>query len=303
MTCGISRAFSQAGANALAVEVAGSGGFQLQARIEYPDGSSEVIGTGETWRGISCPYLLPGTSLPPEEQKRYGRPVVLFDAAAEPVGWQLPDFDDRSWPACRVGNPPPAELVMSELPPLMEVFYPDFDVRPVSGAVAIPSYPLTPGHPIVVKGDGEFTVHFSRVMAARCGLAVDGCAGAEVYLIWNETASKGGRFNWLKLRDGLQYFESRDYFALGTVRVVVRGATKPVKISEVTADFLSQPVEYRGSFTCSDEALNTLWKSGRWSTQICMITHHLDSPEHQEPISDYGDYLIEDLVNFSTIGH
>jgi hypothetical protein len=44
------------------------------------------------------------------------------------------------------------------------------------------------------------------------------------------------------------------------------------------------------------------WKSGRWSTQICMITHHLDSPEHQEPISDYGDYLIEDLVNFSTMG-
>ena len=169
------------------MEVAGAGGFQLQARIEYPDGSSEVIGTDETWRGIPCPYLLPGTSLPPEEQKRYGRPVVLFDAAAEPVGWQLPNFDDRNWPACRVGSPPGATLVMSELPPLMEAFYPVFDVKPVSGDVTIPSEPLTPGHPIVVKGDGEFIVHFSRVMAGRCGLAVDGCAGAEVYLISNET--------------------------------------------------------------------------------------------------------------------
>jgi hypothetical protein len=33
-----------------------------------------------------------------------------------------------------------------------------------------------------------------------------------------------------------------------------------------------------------------------------MITHHLDSPEHQEPISDYGDYVIADLVNFNTMG-
>ena len=70
----------------------------------------------------------------------------------------------------------------------------------------------------------------------------------------------------------------------------------------MSADFMSQPVEYRGRFTCSDEALNSLWKSGRWSTQICMITHHLDSPQHQEPISDYGDYLIADLVNYYAMG-
>ena len=292
----------QSGINALAVEVAGSGGFQFQARVEYPDGSSEVIGTDETWRGIPCPYLLRSTSLPSDEQRTKPKPMVVFDATAEPVGWQWADFDDRHWPACQVGTPPAETLVMSELPPLMEVFYPDFDVKPVSGDVTIPDKPLTPGHPIAVKGDGEFIVHFSRIMSGRCGLAVDGCAGAEIDLISNETEERLGRLYSLKLRDGLQYFESRDYYALGTLRVVVRHADKPVTIREVTADFLSQPVEYRGSFTCSDEALNTLWKSGRWSTQICMITHHLDSPQHQEPISDYGDYVIEDLVNFSTMG-
>ena len=31
--------------------------------------------------------------------------------------------------------------------------------------------------------------------------------------------------------------------------------------------------------------------------QICLQTHHLDSPNHQEPISDPGDYLIESMVN------
>ena len=294
----------QSGAHALAVEIAGHGGFQLQARIEYPDGSSEVIATDETWRGLPCPYLMPVKSLSPDEQRMKTRPVVLFDATAEPVGWQLPDFDDHTWPACQVESPPDTTLVMSELPPLMEVNYPVFDVKPISGDVTVPREPLTPGHPVVVKGDGEFLVHYSRIMSGRCGLAVNGCAGAEVDLISDETATSGtGRLYAVKLRAGLQYFESRDYYALGTVRIVVRHADQPVEIREVTADHLSQPVEYRGSFACSDEALNSLWKSGRWSTQICMITHHLDSPQHQEPISDYGDYLIEDLVNFYTMGN
>jgi hypothetical protein len=32
--------------------------------------------------------------------------------------------------------------------------------------------------------------------------------------------------------------------------------------------------------------------------QICLQTHHLDSPNHQEPISDPGDYVIESMVNY-----
>jgi hypothetical protein len=168
--------------------------------------------------------------------------------------------------------------------------------------VTVPDQPFTQGNPITVKGDGEFAVNFDKIMSGRCGIAVKGCQGATIYLQSNETNSWGGRTYQIQLRDGLQYFESRDYYALGTINVVVRNATSPIEIADVSADFLSQPVEYRGSFTCSDPALNALWKSGRWSTQICMITHHLDSPQHQEPISDYGDYVIADLVNYNAMG-
>jgi alpha-L-rhamnosidase len=72
---------------------------------------------------------------------------------------------------------------------------------------------------------------------------------------------------------------------------------------DVSAVYAAQPVSYNGSFICSDSTLNERWKSGRWVTQICMITHHLDSPHNQEPICDYGDYLIEDLVNYYTMGN
>ena len=57
-----------------------------------------------------------------------------------------------------------------------------------------------------------------------------------------------------------------------------------------------------GSFSCSDPKLNELWNSSRWLTQICMQTHHLDSPNHQEPICDPGDYLIESHANYYAFG-
>ena len=106
----------------------------------------------------------------------------------------------------------------------------------------------------------------------------------------------------LILRDGVQYFEAPGFGSVGVINVLVSHVTTPVEILDVSADFTSQPVAYQGSFACSDDALNTLWKSCRWSTQICLQTWHLDSPQHQEPISDYGDYLIADRVAFNAFG-
>ncbi|MEI8281989.1 MAG: alpha-L-rhamnosidase C-terminal domain-containing protein, partial [Armatimonadota bacterium] len=59
---------------------------------------------------------------------------------------------------------------------------------------------------------------------------------------------------------------------------------------------------YLGSFECSNPNYNRIWEVCRWVTQICMQTHHLDSPHHQEPISDAGDYLIESLNSFYAFG-
>jgi hypothetical protein len=294
------------GKNAVSAELSGSNKLILELLVEYPDGKKINVVTDASWRGISSRYLL--NKIPSEGyQKLLGakpRPLPFFDAEAEPQGWLQAGYDDSNWPFCRVTEAPKEQLVMSELPPLMEVRYPYFEIMNVQGNVTVPHEPLVPGHPIVVKGDGQFSVHFDKIMAGRCGIKVKGSKGAEILLLSNETGAIGGsRAYQIALRDGVQTFESRDYYALGTITVVVRNATSPVEILDVTADFLSQPVEYRGSFSCNDEELNKLYKSGRWSTQICMITHHLDSPQHQEPISDYGDYLIADLVNYYTMGN
>ena len=295
-------AYFQPGKNALGVELLGCNNLLLEMLIEYPDGKSITINSDDSWKGTSSAYLKTA-EIPAEDLEKIGKKVkVQFDAKAEPVGWLLTGFDDSTWPACKVGGSPADPLVINELPPLMEARYPFFEISHVTGGVTVPEKPLQTGHPIMVKGEGQFSVHFDKIMAGRCGIKVKGCKGARLYLAVNETNEWGGKIYQIELRDGIQFFESRDYSSLGTISVAVRNAAEPVEILDVSADFLSQPVEYKGSFSCSDEALNKLWKSGRWSTQICMITHHLDSPQHQEPISDYGDYLIADLVNYVSMG-
>jgi hypothetical protein len=90
--------------------------------------------------------------------------------------------------------------------------------------------------------------------------------------------------------------------SFSAINITVKNAAAPAIFQDVSANFTSQPVTYRGSFECSDPKLNELWQAERWATQLCMQTHHLDSPHHQEPISDAGDYLIEARVNYSTFG-
>jgi alpha-L-rhamnosidase len=291
--------FFHAGKNVIAVEVF-SGGFLFQAEMAGEKGKTTVV-SDASWRGMSS-GLITWLPISPEDKVAKGE-CLVYDENQEPAGWRAPEFDDAAWPACRVGGAPSETLTLSEIPPCMEAFYPMQKITRVEGAVQVPDQPLRPGHPIVVTGDGGFAVHFDRVMAGRYGFAIKGAKGARIYLSASETDTPGGRIEEAVLRDGLQYFESSGYYSIGTINVAVRNVTAPVEIEEVTADFTSQPVSYAGSFTCSDELLNQIWKDCRWSVQICLQTYHLDSPTHQEPIGDYGDYLIEDLVGYAAFGN
>jgi hypothetical protein len=104
------------------------------------------------------------------------------------------------------------------------------------------------------------------------------------------------------LREGITYYEFPVMDSFSTVNIQVSNVTAPLAIEDVRASFISYPVSYVGSFETSDADLNRLWKASRWATQISMQTHHLDSPHHQEPISDPGDYLIESLENYYAFG-
>jgi len=289
--------FFHTGKNVIAAEVFGGPGLLFEANAE-PSAGNYTIASDPSWRCAPCNYLQ-NAGIPPEDGVPGGA-CPTYDGQQEPVGWQLAGFDDSTWATAQLAGSPQEQLVASEIPPLMEISYPVQKITPLDGNVAIPDAPFVNGHSLIVDHDATFVVHFDRVMAAHWGIAVKGGAGARIYLEANEVNSESGAHTWaVVLRDGIQYFESPDYYSLNNIRVKVRHVTTPVEIMDVSANCRSQPQAYAGSFSCSDQRLNDIWKTCRWTVQINLQTHHLDSPQHQEPISDYGDYLIEDLVSYN----
>ncbi len=307
--------FFRSGTNTMAVLTVPGARFLLESQCSLPGGGSKVVGTDGTWRGTPASFLTvsSGISYGSSGSKRF----QTFDAGKEPVGWSGPHFDDSSWTKVGAGTLSPAstsdapvavrkgELRASELPPCMETLYPVKEVVAVPGGhLDVPAGALTGGKPLEITGDGSVDVIFDRVMSARIGFRIRGGAGAQILFTPSELQGRGKVPAGLLLpREGIQTFETRGFHAVGAVRLEFRNVTKPFEILEVTADWTSQPLSYEGSFECSDPFLNRLWKACRTSVQINFQTHHLDSPTHQEPISDYGDYLIEDLVAYNAFGY
>lgn len=60
------------------------------------------------------------------------------------------------------------------------------------------------------------------------------------------------------------------------VRIDLLDAEIPVVISEAPAVFICRPLEYQGSFRCSDERLNQIWDVGAYTVHLCMQDHVWD---------------------------
>ena len=277
------------------------GSVAFEAEVSMPDGKKQILISDGSWKGAPASFLHT-FAIPVEDQmKKTNCPA--FDGALEAIGWNGSDFNDSAWINCSSTIIQKGTLQPSELPPCMEAYYPVKEVLANYGDIHPEPFSLIQGKSLLVTNNGGIDITFDRVMSGRCGFKIKGGAGARVYYQTGE--NKGGKLTpqgVLLLRNGIQTYETERFSAIGSIHLDFRNVTSPIEVQEVTADWTSQPVAYEGSFSCSDDFLNKLWQVSRTSVQINLQTHHLDSPTHQEPISDYGDYLIEDLVAYNAFG-
>ena len=245
----------------------GKGGFFLEA--------PGLVATDASWQVAACTHWTKKGSW-------------HYDAVAEPSGWRLSGFDSVGWEKAREIADLWQPFVPSEIPARMEVVYPH--LSPVAK-------PEGAGGRLV---DGQaLRIRWDRVLSAYLSFVVKGGTGGVLTIEPNEPNAPGhNRMATATLAGGIQTFELPFMDSFSVVNLSVKDATEPLEILDIRATFVSQPLAYRGSFSCSDPALTRLWSVCRWATQICLQTHHLDSPHHQEPISDPGDYLIASLVNY-----
>ena len=240
----------------------GKPGFLFEARITTANRKEITVKSDSSWKAARADQYPDSTT---------------YNIPKEPKGWHLAGFNASAWPAAAEVANIWEPLVPSEIPPLMEASYP---VMRINGLPANR----------IITSDSRFTVVFDRVLSAYPRLKVKGGKGAQM-----EIRAHGSLL--VTLDGGAQCIELPFMAEVApSYTVTVKHVTEPLEIVDAGATFTSQPVEYKGAFSCSDPKLNELWDVSRWAVQICLQTHHLDSPNHQEPISDPGDYLIEAMV-------
>jgi alpha-L-rhamnosidase len=102
-------------------------------------------------------------------------------------------------------------------------------------------------------------------------------------------------------RPGRQHFQTFDKRAFRYLQLDVRNLRQPIRVGPVSLVFSSYPVEYQGSFECSDTLLNRIWEIGRWTAQLNMEDAYSDSP-WRERAQWWGDVRVEAFVSYYAFG-
>ena len=246
--------------------------FLGQLRIEYADGSIEVIATGPNWKAATGPIreadFLMGES---------------YDARRELTGWDTAGFDAKAWAPVVVG----AEKGMA---PLVQAH---------------------PGPPVVVYGEfkakkitqptpGVYVLDLGRNFAGVARLTVSGKAGQQIQLRFAERLNPDGTIYTTNLRgarcvdtyickgDGVETWQPRFTFH-GFQYVEATGLTEPPKADTVVGLALSSDTPVAGSFACSDPMLNQLHSNIYYTQRSNFIDIPTDCPQRDERLGWTGD--------------
>jgi alpha-L-rhamnosidase len=111
---------------------------------------------------------------------------------------------------------------------------------------------------------------FGQEVAGR--MQVTGPTGAQVQVTTGESREEAMLAGWapptlLTLEAGVQ--QHTPYLGFRYVKLAFFG-NAPYTITNLAADFKYYPVEYKGSFDCSDPLLTQIWYTGAYTAHLCM---------------------------------
>ncbi|WP_210481127.1 family 78 glycoside hydrolase catalytic domain [Naasia sp. SYSU D00948] len=244
-------------------------GFVTQLELTYVDGSTRTVTTDETWRcgrgGITSTSFYDGETYVQDD---------------EPVGWDLPGFDDSAWEAVHVAGLPEAELVGPQFPPIRIV-----DSIPVRDWIESPS--------------GRTIADFGQVFNGHVRLRLQGEPGSVVTVRVAEALDHGelavrpqrtaantdritlgaaGELDW----EPAFTFRSFRYAAIDDpAGVVVR--------KDVTGRVVRNDLPRTGWFVCSDHELNRLHENAVWGIAANMLDVPTDCMLRDERLGWIGD--------------
>jgi alpha-L-rhamnosidase len=149
----------------------------------------------------------------------------------------------------------------------------------------------------VLHGDGAGIAYdLGRGDVGFVGFEVTGRAGQVVEIVWNERLSGDGAVRpcaqtgrnavQYTLRDGRQSFLAFMPQFVRFLRISQRGPGD-VTVHRLTLTEFHFPLEPKGEFVSSDEALNRVYQATRWTAALNTLDAYMDCP-HRERNAMYG---------------
>lgn len=238
--------------------------------VEYRNGSTETILTDNSWKASVGPLL--------EADILMGE---VYDANREMPGWDRAGYDDKKWSSVDV-----TEKIDAAIEP-----YPTVTVQKFREIT-----PLSVNEPT----KGTFVFDIGSNIAGFARLKVKGAKGTKITLAFGERLLLDGRILKENLRgaraedtyickgDGVEVWQP-NFTYHGFQYVSVTGYPGTPDKDTITGIELTSSTRVVGSFECSDERLNKLYRNIVQTQRANFIDIPTDCPQRDERLGWTGD--------------
>ncbi|MGF7050555.1 hypothetical protein J2T13_005105 [Paenibacillus sp. DS2015] len=292
-------------------QLQGPGGVICQLDL-YDEGAAagsniRTIASGSDWKCRRSPRWKPEVS----RLHYWGGYREIMDLSQED-GWEQSDYEDSSWPMAAVlaeaeqADSPWPRLMPREIPFLKETL-----VSPVSvvssesfmGAIRSPEAPLSSARSVMIDASvpGSFpqiTYDFGAEVVGYPELEVFAEDGGVLQLFYGESLEVALMDTYL-LQKGTNRLSPFGRRAFRYMKVAVMATPVPIEVRSLQVRFVHYPFGDRGNFSCSDERLNQIWETGRYTTIVNSQNHFEDCP-HREGALWVADSVVMAKVVYQT---
>jgi len=245
-------------------------GVLFQMKIEYADGTTEWVISGEGWKSSAGAI---------RSSEIYDGEVN--DARLDKKGWTLASYDDAGWQ--------PVRLVKADNSILTVTYNEGVREHETFTPVRIFSTP-----------DGDRVADFGQNMAGFVRVRVRGRRGDTLTVDHAEVLDKAGNFynrnyrtarsanSYVLAGDSVEYFEPHFTFQ-GFRYIRMRVVSGDLKVLDLQAVALYSDMKPSGTFRCSNPLLNQLQQNIQWGQRGNFLDVPTDCPQRDERLGWTGD--------------
>ncbi len=215
--------------------------FLLEARLDYPKGSSSKIQTDESWK------VLAHTAFIEAEPTNFDRNpftrTIQFDSRLEPASWQTTGFDDSGWTFATVVDRSDYHLFAQMAPMERE----QAELKPVSITQTNGAWLVDFGR--CIDGWPKLTMHKNH-SGDKVRVAYFQMTGERSPAGWDEYTCRGGTETW-----------DANFGRHTSFQVIkITGYAGKLKASDVRGIWAYCDADVAGHFNCSSDLLNSIYE-------------------------------------------